>query len=633
MECGQTEIVDDNPNPAFIKTFCAAYSFEQPLQVTSIQLRFEVYDTAFTSSFPAKSALIGQAFVSIHELVCSPTQSLTRDLQALVVRKRSAGYIIISAETVKGGNEAFDMAWEWQETAYSGKVYVKILRGEEGEYGNVPVYQSEAAGKVPYRWRIVRLSLDSLCKGDMQRALVMELYGTTKGKEWVLLGSSKTTVEAIKRQKVGLTLPVALDGAETGHLRLHHFTSVTQNSFLDYINGGCEVSLIIGIDFTKSNGNAADPKSLHYQTGLRPNEYLEAIREVGEILQYYDSDKQIPVFGFGAKLPPACTHTCHCFALNGDLFDPEVPGIEAVEEVYRKACTSLTFHGPTMFAPLIHMAGLYAGSRPVSQADQRYYILLILTDGIINDMDQTLHEIVEASSLPISIIIVGIGPENFDLMQVLDADGQEIRSKFTGKVMARDIVQFVPFRDVRANQLQLAREVLYEIPAQLVGFMGGKGIMPQGGIGSGRGVAGGRRGRLPPLMETPRESVFDGLKSRFIEEMVRQGADRGAVEEEIDAGLWCADSAYVLELLSSHAHKAPLKSALRRSKRKGSSKVVRMSSTEGQPCRLCHKLLINTILVDCGHRVVCQACALELTNKECPVCRKTFQRWVLTHDT
>lgn len=539
---------------------------------------------------------------------------------------------MVAAETVKSSSEAFDMAWEWQETAFSGQAYVKILREEEGGYGRVPIYQSEAAGKAPFRWRTVRLSLDSLCKGDPNKALILELYGALKGKQWVLLGHSRTTVSAVRKLRDNLVLPVTLDAQESGKLHLQRFACVTQSGFLDYVNGGCEVSLIIGIDFTKSNGNPADSSSLHYLNGLRPNEYLQAIREVGEILQYYDSDKQIPVFGFGAKLPPAHTHTCHCFALNGDLFDPEVSGIAGAEDVYRQACASLTFHGPTMFAPLIHMAALYAGCRPVSQSEQRYFILLILTDGIINDMDQTLHEIVEASFLPISIIIVGIGPENFDLMKVLDADENAIRSKVTGKQMVRDIVQFVPFRDVKANQLQLAREVLYEIPAQLVGFMVAKGINPQGGIGSGRGAVG-KRGKLPPLQDTPRSQVFKGLKSQFIDEMVRQGAERQAVEEAAEAGLWCTDSVYVQDLLLSH--KVPLKSALRRSKRQGSStaKIVRLASSEGEPCRLCHKLPVNTILVECGHRVVCQACALLLTNKECPVCRRTFQRWVLTHDS
>ena len=48
----------------------------------------------------------------------------------------------------------------------------------------------------------------------------------------------------------------------------------------------------------------------------------------------------------------------------------------------------------------------------------KYYIFLILTDGMINDMEPTIDEIVRASSLPLSIIIVGIGDEDFAPMNV-----------------------------------------------------------------------------------------------------------------------------------------------------------------------------------------------------------------------
>lgn len=35
-------------------------------------------------------------------------------------------------------------------------------------------------------------------------------------------------------------------------------------TFLDYIQGGCEIGTIIGMDFTLSNKHQQDPKSLHY---------------------------------------------------------------------------------------------------------------------------------------------------------------------------------------------------------------------------------------------------------------------------------------------------------------------------------------------------------------------------------
>jgi hypothetical protein len=47
----------------------------------------------------------------------------------------------------------------------------------------------------------------------------------------------------------------------------------TQYSFLDYVFGGCEISLAVAIDYTLSNGDPSNPDSLHYFDPQK-NEYL-----------------------------------------------------------------------------------------------------------------------------------------------------------------------------------------------------------------------------------------------------------------------------------------------------------------------------------------------------------------------
>lgn len=79
---------------------------------------------------------------------------------------------------------------------------------------------------------------------------------------------------------------------------------------------------------------------------------------------------------------------------------------------------------------------------------QQYYILLILTDGVVTDMADTREAIVRASHLPMSIIIVGVGNADFTDMQVLDGDDGVLRSP-RGEPALRDIVQFVPFRELK----------------------------------------------------------------------------------------------------------------------------------------------------------------------------------------
>jgi hypothetical protein len=49
-----------------------------------------------------------------------------------------------------------------------------------------------------------------------------------------------------------------------------------------------------------------------------------------------------------------------------------------------------------------------------SQYNQKYNILVILTDGVIMDQDQTIKEIVNGSDLPLSVIIIGVGDADFD---------------------------------------------------------------------------------------------------------------------------------------------------------------------------------------------------------------------------
>lgn len=81
-------------------------------------------------------------------------------------------------------------------------------------------------------------------------------------------------------------------------------------------------------------------------------------------------------------------------------------------------------------------------------SNQEYFILLILTDGVITDMADTREAIVHASHLPMSVIIVGVGNADFTDMQILDGDDGILRSP-KGEPVLRDIVQFVPFKDFK----------------------------------------------------------------------------------------------------------------------------------------------------------------------------------------
>ena len=70
---------------------------------------------------------------------------------------------------------------------------------------------------------------------------------------------------------------------------------------------------------------------------------------------------------------------------------------------------------------------------------------MLITDGTIKDFEETIDKIVESSSLPLSIIIVGVGDGDFSAMQTLDSDDSVLFSKNLNKHVERDIVAFIQF--------------------------------------------------------------------------------------------------------------------------------------------------------------------------------------------
>ncbi|KAG8366912.1 hypothetical protein BUALT_Bualt16G0017200 [Buddleja alternifolia] len=227
-------------------------------------------------------------------------------------------------------------------------------------------------------------------------------------------------------------------------------------------------NLIVGIDFTKSNEwtgkRSYNGRSLHHiGSGLNP--YEQAISIVGKTLVAFDEDNLIPCYGFG----DASTHDQDVFGFYPD--ERFCNGFEEVLSRYRELVPHLKLAGPTSFAPIIEMA-----MTVVEQSGGQYHVLLIIADGqVTRSVDtehgqlspqeqKTVQAIVEASKLPLSIILVGVGDGPWDTMK-----------EFDDNIPARefDNFQFVNFTEImskNANQIrketEFALSALMEIPTQ-----------------------------------------------------------------------------------------------------------------------------------------------------------------------
>lgn len=462
----QTETIRDNLNPNFSTTITVEYVFEvkQPI-------RFEVWD--YDSS--TKSDFLGSAESTVGAIVGAKNQTLVLDLKDK--SSKDGGKIIVRAEKVGTCRENIHWQWSGVKLMNTGWLFSKsdpvlrFFKRRENEW--LKVYETEVIkGNLNPIWKLFQIRGEKLYNGDHLRPIKVECWDWNKSGKFKFIGEAEFNINEIIQGKRNLDLSNPKKKKKTGTLKINAFKVEEKPEFIDYLVGGEQLSVVVAIDFTSSNGDPTSPNSLHaFRTDGSMNEYQRTTHSVCDILLNYDWDQQVPVYGFGGKprFPNlTSTQTLHCFPCTGDPNQAHVSGLKGIMGAYSNALKNVTLASPTLFAPLIRETMKVAQFNKQNE-NAVYTILLILTDGEIHDMKETTDLIVQAAYLPMSIIIVGVGNSDFKNMEILDGDEGLYDS--LGKKAARDIVQFVPFRKFSGNQELLAQEVLAEIPEQFVKYM------------------------------------------------------------------------------------------------------------------------------------------------------------------
>ncbi|XP_077400112.1 copine-8 isoform X1 [Vanacampus margaritifer] len=485
-EFGRTEVIDNTLNPDFVRKFILDYFFEERQN-----LRFDLYDVDSKSANLSKHDFLGQAYCTLGEAVGSLGSRLEKPLGGISGKK--CGSIIVKAEELNNCRESVMMQFcgnKLDKKDFFGKSDPFLVFYRSNEDGTFTICHKTEVVKNTLNpvWQAFKIPVRALCNGDYDRTIKVEVYDWDRDGSHDLIGEFSTSYRELSRGQSQFNVYEVVNPKKkgkkkkylnSGTVTLLSFLVDIEVTFLDYIKGGTQINFTVAIDFTASNGNPAQPTSLHYMSPYQLNAYAMALKAVGEIIQDYDSDKMFPALGFGAKLPPD-GRISHEFALNGNPQNPYCAGIDGVMEAYYQSLKSVQLYGPTNFSPVVNHVARYAAS--VKDGSQ-YFVLLIITDGVISDMAQTKESIVNASCLPMSIIIVGVGPAEFDAM--IELDGDEVRISSRGRYAERDIVQFVPFRDYidrTGNHIlsmaRLAKDVLAEIPDQFLSYMRTRGIKP-----------------------------------------------------------------------------------------------------------------------------------------------------------
>ncbi|XP_058488703.1 copine-9-like isoform X1 [Solea solea] len=487
-EFGRTEVIDNTLNPDFVRKFVLDYFFEEKQN-----LRFDVYNVDTRSSNLSKHKdFLGQTFCTLGEIIGSTGSRMERTLSGIPGKK--CGAIIFTAEELSNCRDIATMqlcANKLDKKDFFGKSDPFLVFYRSNEDGTFTICHKTEVIKnnLNPAWQPFTIPVRALCNGDYDRTVKVDVYDWDRDGSHDFIGEFTTSYRELSRGQSQFNVYEVLNPKKkgkkkkyinSGTVTLLSFKVESECTFVDFIRGGTQLNFTVAIDFTASNGNPSQPTSLHYMSPYQMNAYAMALKAVGEIIQDYDSDKLFPAYGFGAKLPPD-GKISHAFPLNSNAENPNCVGIDGVLEAYFQSLRTVQLYGPTNFSPVINQVARCAAE--VLDGSQ-YFVLLMITDGVISDMAQTKEAVVNAASLPMSIIIVGVGPAEFDAMEELDGD--EVRVSSRGRFADRDIVQFVPFRDYidrSGNQVlsmaRLAKDVLAEIPDQLLSFMRSRGIEPR----------------------------------------------------------------------------------------------------------------------------------------------------------
>lgn len=480
IKIGQTEVIWDNLNPDFVKNFVIDYAFEEQKY-----LFFKVFDANIENGREVKGLQLGEVECTLGKIAGAKGQQVIESLR-LPREKRSTGNIILRIEEMDTiNNDEIQIIFKARNLTnmscwYKFHTFKPMFYLSRVMENKIPqrVYCSEYVKGTNFSWKTVSKTMQDLCNGDQNRPILFELYDHHNNGKYTLIGNFEFSVKQITEDgKKNFEIrppPGQRSSKQLGTIEIARIEITKVYSFLDFIAGGCQINLLIAVDFTGSNGHPSAPTSLHHIIPNGYNHYQSALHSVADILLNYDTDKEVPLYGFGGKINRQLSH---CFPLNFDHQNPAVSGIGGIMNTYKNALHSVELSGPTLFAQVISTAVLMAESAQVNQYNQQYFILLILTDGEIHDMNETIDWIVRGSNSPLSIVIVGIGNENFANMDRLDADDEPLIDS-RGKKMSRDIVQFVPYKTFKNSPTALTKEVLAEIPREITNFFKIKRITP-----------------------------------------------------------------------------------------------------------------------------------------------------------
>ena len=228
-------------------------------------------------------------------------------------------------------------------------------------------------------------------------------------------------------------------------------------SLFDYIKSGILFKSFIAIDFSDET---------YHILNEQKNQYLSSIKDFRKNL--YEFTRLYEVYGFGNNFNNK----------KGDFFNfckdenfCELNGYTNIYLSYMEILNEIKFDNENKLkgknlSPLIkHLV-----NKIMNQQNPNYYniIFILINPSNINDYKDCVDVFIQASFLPLSFVIIGIGENdnNFNLIKKLCDENEDN----IGKKRIRNNTNFIAIKDFKQNLNKIQDEYLKKIPEQLCEF-------------------------------------------------------------------------------------------------------------------------------------------------------------------
>lgn len=315
-------------------------------------------------------------------------------------------------------------------------------------------------------WRGFFLPKAYLHRDRRDVPMKIEVYDDDVGSS-DLIGACVTTLTELLTPNTTLVLHRSIDGSGpiTGRIKVDKAFACPSKTLVDYMRTGVEFAMTVAIDFSVKNRPKNDVKSLH-SLAAESNSYLNTLKCLSWFFKNLDSNGRYDIYGFGAKVGGS-DYVSHFFPVAANA-----AGSEGVEQAYRGILDSLEFSSPCYLHKTLQQLLIPYERKPVYSPPGPlvYNILVILTQGDLDDFEDFKEQLVRASNLPFSVVIVGVGDTAFPHLTTADSDRSLMKTN-AGHIEERDFVQRVIYSNFRGDDRGFLHEAFAEIPRQLQEFM------------------------------------------------------------------------------------------------------------------------------------------------------------------